>query len=224
MDPDGGKLSKRKGSTSCMGLLNEGYLPEAILNFIMLLGWAPKKNEELFSLESFVKAFDHSGFQKSNPVFNREKLDWFNGHYLRQASDEKLTEMLFEFLKGEYSKDIIAITVPLIKERIVKLSDYLPIAEFFFAAKKPDKTFFGPNKEKHLKASLEVLENIKVWGKEEIDSKLMEKVKEEGFKTGDFFMDLRVAITGVKFTPPINDSIVILGKEESIKRIKDSLE
>lgn len=223
LDPKGGKLSKRKGSTSCVGLLAEGYLPEAILNFIMLLGWAPKDNQEIFSLESFVKAFDHNGFQKSNPVFNREKLDWFNGYYIRETSDEKLTEILCQFLEEKYSKETIAKTVPLVKERIVKLTDYLPLAEFFFAAKKADPSLFGPNKEKHLKVALETLKSIQVWGKEEIDTKLIEKVKENEFKTGDFFMDLRVAITGVKFTPPINDSIVILGKEESVKRIEDSL-
>jgi len=94
MDPDGGKLSKRKGSTSVQGLLDEGYLPDALFNFVILLGWAPKNNQELFNLNSFVKDFDQSGFQKSNPVFNRDKLDWFNGQYIRKLSIEELINKL----------------------------------------------------------------------------------------------------------------------------------
>src|SRR3990170_4319926 len=97
LDPEGGKLSKRKGSTSVDGLLKEGYLAEAILNFIMLLGWAPKDNRELFSLEEFVKVFDPKGFQRANPIFNPEKLDWFNGRYIRQKKDDELAELFLDF-------------------------------------------------------------------------------------------------------------------------------
>ena len=94
LDPEGGKLSKRKGSTSCSGLLSVGYLPEAILNFIMLTGWAPKDNKEIFSLDEFVKAFNLDGFQISNPIFNKEKLDWFNGYYIRSLKDIDLKKLL----------------------------------------------------------------------------------------------------------------------------------
>jgi glutamyl-tRNA synthetase len=117
LDPEGGKLSKRKGSVSCEGMIEEGYLPEALLNFVMLLGWAPKDNREMFLLSDFVKAFDEKGFQKSNPVFNREKLNWFNGEYIRGKSDGELTQL---FVKYAIKKDgdLISKITPLLKDRI----------------------------------------------------------------------------------------------------------
>lgn len=206
MDPDGGKLSKRKGSTSVRGLLAEGYLPEALFNFVILAGWAPKNNQELFSLESFVKEFDQSGFQKSNPVFNREKLDWFNGQYIRKLS----TDVLLGKLKLEDNPKNKAI-VDLLHDRLEKLSDFKTLSKFFYEKPKVDASTCGKNYKEHLKKAIEGIEK---------DRDLMEVVKENNFKTGDFFMDLRIAITGVKFTPPINESIAILGKEETLERLK----
>jgi glutamyl-tRNA synthetase len=215
LDPEGGKLSKRKGSTSCKGLLEEGYLPEAILNFIMLTGWAPKDNRELFTLKDFVKDFDASGFQKSNPIFNREKMDWFNGSYLRQKTDNELTELLFPFAPKGAGKDLIVKIVPLIKDRIVRLSDISSFAGFFFERKKVEAGLLGESYRKHLTKALEAVEKRLP----------LDKVPgENGFKVGDFFMDLRVAITGSKFTPPINESIAVLGKEETMARLKDVLQ
>jgi glutamyl-tRNA synthetase len=220
LDPSGGKLSKRKGSTSCKGFLEEGYLPEAILNFIMLLGWAPKDNREIYSLDEFVKAFDEKGFQKSNPIFNREKLDWFNGEYIRKMDDAKLTELIFELNKKKLAKDLIARTMPLVKDRIAKLTDYADFAGFFFTEKKADEPLFGKKMKDHLIAAYEILEKIDEWKKESLDEELMKMIKVKDFKVGDFFMDLRIAIAGSKFTPPINESMIILGKETALKRIK----
>ena len=222
LDPEGGKLSKRKGSASCEGLLKDGYLPEAILNFVMLLGWAPKDDREVFSLEEFVETFDPNGFQKSNPVFNRVKLDWFNGHYLRQKSDTEITKLLLEFAPKVDEKLVGQIT-PLIKERINKLSDFESLAGFFFAEKKVDQKLFGSNYSQHLNEALSELKGVSDWSKDKIDSTLAGLIKEKGFKTGDFFMDLRIAVTGSKFTPPITDSIAILGKEETLKRLEEAL-
>lgn len=224
LDPEGGKLSKRKGTTSCEALISEGYIPEAILNFVMLLGWAPKDDRELFSLSEFVEAFDAKGFQKSNPIFNREKLDWFNGHYIRSMSDEKLIKALAEFVPEGADKGLLAQITPLIKERINKLSDVTTLAGFFFEERPPKKDMFGPQFQKHLSSALEVLSSIEKWEKPEIETRFMELIKKDEFKIGDFFMDLRVATAGSKFTPPITDSIAILGKEETLKRIKKSVE
>ena len=207
MDPEGGKLSKRKGSTSARGLLEEGYLPEAIFNFVILLGWAPKDNRELFTLEEFVKSFDPKGFQKGNPVFNREKLDWFNGEYIRKLSVDELLEKL-DLENTAKNKAI----VELIHDRIKNLSEFKIIAGFFFARPDVDRELFGENYKEHLKKALEAIEK---------DIPLDQIPKENNFKVGDFFMTLRIAITGMKFTPPINESIEILGKEETIKRINE---
>ena len=211
LDPEGGKLSKRKGSTSCEGLLAEGYLPEALFNFVILAGRAPKDNRELFTLEEFVKVFDPKGFQKANPIFNRKKLDWFNGYYIRQKTDVELGELLKPFLPEGAGQTKLTKIVPLIKDRIVKLSDFLPLAGFFFARKEVDRSLLGPNYQKHLAAAREALEK---------NISLDQVPVRNSFKVGDFFMDLRLAVTGSKYTPPINESIEILGKEETIARIK----
>lgn len=211
MDPDGGKLSKRKGSTSVRGLLSDGYLPEALLNFVILLGWAPKDNREMFSLDEFVKYFDPNGFQKGNPVFNREKLDWFNGEYIRKLSSEELIKKL-DLEDTEKNRSIVA----LIHDRIKKLSDFGELTKFFWEEPKEiDMNLFGRNYKEHLTKALEAIEK---------SIPLDTVPKDNDFKVGDFFMDLRIAITGVKFTPPINESIEILGKEESVKRIRKILE
>jgi glutamyl-tRNA synthetase len=217
LDPEGGKLSKRKGSTSVEGLLEDGYLKEAILNFVMLLGWAPKDNREIFSLEEFVKAFDIKGLQKANPVFNRDKLDWFNGQYIRKLSDTELCKK-FQFTNSNFQtmpKDKKLQITKIIKDRVQKITDVNEFAKFFWEKPEVDKNLLGENHKAHLEAALKGIDE----GRD-----LMEVVKENNFKTGDFFMDVRIAITGSRFTPPINESIEILGKEETIKRLKNVLD
>ncbi len=222
LDPEGGKLSKRKGSTSVTGLLAEGYLPEALFNFVILCGWAPKDNRELFTLSEFVEAFDQKGFQKSNPIFNRDKLDWFNGEYIRSLSDGELVKMFVRQSPNfaEASENTQLAITGLIKERIKKISDLDSFAGFFFERKEVDSSLFGENYKEHIATAINVIEGIHDWNLESLNEKLMEAVKEKEYKTGDFFMTLRVAITGAKFTPPINDSMVILGKEETLFRLK----
>ncbi len=221
LDPEGGKLSKRKGSTSCQGLLSEGYLPDAILNFIMLTGWAPKDNREIFSLNDFVSIFDPNGFQVSNPVFNREKLDWFNGYYIRNTGDEKLAELIDSLFKDKYDRNLLGRTIPLIKERISRLSDYADIAEFFFEKPKIDTSLMGKDFKKHLDSASKAILKIENWSLEEINRNFMEEISANNYKTGQYFMDLRIVITGKKQTPPINESIEILGKIESLERINE---
>ena len=222
LDPEGGKLSKRKGSTSVRGLLGEGYLPEALFNFVILCGWAPKDNKEIFSLNEFVNAFDKKGFQKANPIFNKDKLNWFNGQYIRNLSKDDLNSR-FQSISADFSaltkEKQLAIT-NLISDRIVKISDLEAIAGFFWEAPTVDKNLFGENYKEHLESAIEVFEKIDDWTLENIGTFSLELCDRKKFPRGNFFMTLRIAITGSKFTPPINDSIIILGKEETLKRLK----
>jgi len=215
LDPEGGKLSKRKGSTSVAGLLEDGYLAEALFNFVILLGWAPKDNRELFRLPEFVEGFDPLGFQTSNPIFNRDKLDWFNGHYIRSKSDEELLDLFGPFIPESADREKLKRVIPLIKDRIKKLSDFESFAGFFFKRPEVDTKLLGSNYKKHLEKVLDAIKK---------SIPLDQVPKDNNYKVGDFFMDLRIAITGSKFTPPINESIEILGKEEAIERIKKILE
>lgn len=221
LDPSGGKLSKRKGSVAVEDFLKEGYLPEAILNFVMLLGWAPKDNRELFTLKEFVDNFQAGQLQTSNPVFNRKKLDWFNGVYIRQKSDEELISLLQPFLPQKADEDTLRKVIPLIKERIIKLSDFIPFAGFFFIRPKVELELFGdlPYKE-YLSGAVEVLKKTEVWADKEIQKALGSLIEKNGWKVGDFYMSMRIALTGSRFTPPITGSAEILGKEETIRRLE----
>jgi glutamyl-tRNA synthetase len=209
----GKKLSKRRDSVFVEQFLKEGYLPEALLNFVSLLGWAPKDNRELFTLSEFVEHFDINGFQEANPRFLNDKLDWFNGHYIREKSDEELLKLIKPFVP-EGAEEELGKVIPLIKDRIKKLSDFESFAGFFFEEKEVDKKLFGKNYLAHLEKAIEAIRK---------GISLDQVPKDNDFKVGDFFMDLRIAVTGSKFTPPINESIEILGKEETIKRIEKVL-
>jgi glutamyl-tRNA synthetase len=222
----GKKLSKRRDSVFAEQFLKEGYLPEALLNFVMLLGWAPKDNRELFTLPEFVEHFEINGFQEANPRFLQDKLDWFNGEYIRKLDDTELCGK-FEILNSKFEsieKNKKLQITKLVKDRITKISDFENIAGFFWKPQVVDQKLFGENYKSHLKDAGEIIESLKTWSLENLNGSLMSNIKEKGYKTGNFFMDLRIAVTGSKFTPPINDSIIILGKEEAIKRINSALE
>lgn len=223
LDPEGGKLSKRKRNVSCEDFLANGYLPEAILNYIMLQGWAPKDNNEIFSLPEYVANFQKGNLQIANAVFNPDKLDWFNGYYIRKLSDEDLNSK-FQIVNSDFASlgftKQIEIT-KLIKDRIVKLTDLNTFAKFFWETPEVEAALFGENYKEHLSTAISVLESMDDWKLESLNEKLMEEIKRKEYKVGEFFMTLRIAITGSKFTPPINDSIVILGKEETIKRLEN---
>ena len=219
LDPEGGKLSKRKGSVTTQRFLSDGYLPEAILNFVMLLGWAPKDNREMFTLDEFVGVFDSNGFQRSNPVLNIDKLKWFSGEYVRGADDSKLTKLVFDFYDGKYPEEKISVIIPLVKERMHTLKEFETLGGFFFEEQDIDESLFEKGYEDHLKEAYSVLEGVDDWNKENIDTTLLKLIDQKEYKTGKFFMNLRVAIAGNKVTPPINESLVILGKEETLKRL-----
>lgn len=224
LDPSGGKLSKRKGSVSCEEYLAAGYLPEAILNFIMLLGWAPKDNREIFTLREFVENFQKGSLQVTNPVFNRQKLDWFNGEYIRRMDDLELQKRIYDFVGAEYDPLLIAKTIPLVKERITTLADYLKLAGFFFKRPSVEKNIFEQDAILHLEKAIKVLNQVTDWRKEAIEESLQRLIKKEGWKIGDFFMNFRIALTGSRFTPPITDSAVILGKKETLSRLNEATE
>lgn len=221
----GKKLSKRRDSVFVEQFLSQGYLPEALLNFVMLLGWAPKDNRELFTLEEFVKNFDIEGFQEANPKFLVDKLDWFNGYYIRLLSDHDLMKKFEEQNQKFKEKDEKTKTeiTKLVKDRIKKIGDFDSFAGFFFEEPNIEKVLVALIDKKRLQKARETLEDVDKWNLENLNERLMKTVKDNDFKTGDFFMDLRIAITGSKFTPPINDSMVILGKEETLKRINSVL-
>lgn len=128
-----GKLSKRTGSTSVDSFRQDGYLPEAMFNYIALLGWAPKNGEEIFNKDQIIRDFDIKNMHRSAAAWNQDKLDWMNGEYIRAMSDEELSDRLIAFLPDYDDTELIRKLTPLVKERIKKLSDFIPICDWIFS-------------------------------------------------------------------------------------------
>ncbi|MBI2405551.1 glutamate--tRNA ligase [Candidatus Microgenomates bacterium] len=219
-NPQRAKLSKRRDPVDLRFYRDEGYLPEALVNFLCLLGWSHPEEKEIFSLEEFVKVFDLSRVRKAGPIFDMTKLAWINGEYIREAKNEELKAKIWEYLDRKYPADLIEKTIPLVKERIKTLKEYEDFAGFFFEEPKLDKKLFSGDAKKHLEVALDVVDR---WD-ENLQSAFLSAIEQNKFKISDFFMSLRVAITGSKITPPIVPSIVILGKEKTVSRIKNAIE
>ena len=216
--PKGGKLSKRRDAVFCEQFLQDGYLPEALLNFVILLGWAPKDNRELFTLKEFVEVFDIHGFQKSNPLYSDSKLNWFNGQYIRKKTDQELYSLVKPYMKTPLDPKIIN----LVKDRLVKLSDFSPLTSFFTVPPVYSPDLWLDSSLSHLSISLPVLTSSD-WTKEGIEKPLADLIHNNSWKTGDFFMSLRIAVCGSRTTPPLTDTMLILGKDETIKRINSAI-
>lgn len=219
-NPDRSKISKRKNPVALSWYQEQGYLPEALVNFLCLLGWSHPEEKDIFPLEEFIKLFTFERVVTTAPIFNFEKLDWINGAYIRKKSDKELVQLIEVFVPKGASPTLINQTIPLVRERIAKLSDYPVLAGFFFKEPKVDKKLFSKEAKEQLSLALEVLEKLKTWSKKNLEQTLQELVKEKGWKTGEFFMNFRIALTGSRTTPPITDSVVILGRRETIKRLK----
>lgn len=222
---DRSKLSKRHGAKPAWDFKQDGFLPEAILNYMALLSWTPPSGEEIFSLEEMIKDFDFSAVHISNPVFDLRKLEWMNGVYIRKMSNEELTKRLQEFLVGHLAKEKIAPVVPFVKERITKLSDFIPLTDFIFEKPEYDKEVFQKLKIKNQKVVLEKIlknmENLKQpWDAKEFEMTFRKLAEDEKIKVGDLFQLIRVAVSGQLVTPPLFESIKIIGEDEVLDRVK----
>src|SRR3989338_4554442 len=221
-NPDRSKLSKRKNPIWASWYLKHGYLPEAVLNYLCLMGWSHPKQKEIFDLDEFISVFELKNIQTAGPIFDVVKLEWMNGEYIRRMNSGLLTNKLLEFYHEKYPKEAIEKTVPLIQERIKKLSDYLPLCEFFFKMPEEYQADLKPHKS-ILKKAHDTLAKITSWKAESIGQTLQNLTVKEKLRNADFFMWLRVAITGKKISPPLNESMEILGKKECLHRLSSLL-
>lgn len=241
---DKSKLSKRKNPVWVSWYLAEGYLPEAILNFLCLMGWSHPDQKEVFSLDEFIEKLDLKKFSPVGPAFDPIKLDWMNGEYIRKMSDEDLTDRLETYLheidhsaKNIPDKEILEKLVPLIKERIKKLSDFIPLTDFIFGKpeydmnvfnklKIEDKQSLGSNdlKKSALNKITEKLESLKSpWDAKEFEEAFKSLAVELQISNLDMFQLIRVAVAGQLVTPPLFESIEILGEEETKERMNDAI-
>ncbi len=228
------KLSKRHGSTGFEDLITEGYLPQAIINYIALLGWCPKDNQEIFTLDELCKAFDISGISKSPSVFDYDKLDWFNAEYIRKMSVEEFADIATPYFKealGDKDIDYVKLA-SILQQRTVKLTDIPAMIDFFNELPEYDTELFVNKKSKTnlenaptmLKAVYDKLSSLSEYNHDSIHDALIGLATELEVKNGTVMWPARIAVAGKQVTPGGAIEILeILGKEESLRRMEIGL-
>ncbi len=224
------KLSKRSGHSSFEDLTEQGYVSEAIVNFVALLGWSPEDDKEIFSLQELIEAFDYKHISKSPAVFDMVKLSWMNGEYLKKMSEEDFFKLAEPYIKEVIKKplDIKKIS-NMVKTRIEVLPQIGSHIDFFEELPEYDTEMYTHKKMKTnsenslalLKEVLPLLENTDEYTNDNLFSILQEFGKEHEYKTGFIMWPIRTALSGKQMTPAGATEIMeVLGKEESIRRIK----
>lgn len=237
LGPDRAKLSKRHGATSIIEYRDRGYLPEAMVNFLALLGWALDDKTEIFSKEELVQYFSIERISKTAAIFNKDKLDWMNGMYIRNMSIAELTEQLLPFLerdlhtevKRPISAEYVQQIAPLIQERLTTLGEAADLFDFFFVDELDHDVALllekGMTREKAttaLQTSKERLESCS-FDALSLEGVLRPLAAELGLKTGELFGLLRVAVTGRTAAPPLFQTMAVLGRERCLRRIEAAL-
>ena len=229
------KLSKRHGSTGFEDLIKEGYLPQTIVNYIALLGWCPKENRELFTLPELVENFSIDGISKSPAVFDYDKLTWFNGEYIRAMSEEEFIRNAMPYFKEVFPDKECnwQVLASILQPRVTKFTQIPEMIAFLkelpdyttnFFVNKKSKTNLE-NSAQMLKEALPVLEGIGDWTVEVLHDTLIELAQKLGVKNGTLLWPVRIAAAGMLVTPGgAMEILAILGKEESIRRLRFGLE
>lgn len=228
------KLSKRSGHSSFEDLLEQGFLTEAIVNFVALLGWSPTDNQEFFTLEELVKAFDYHNMSKSPAVFDMTKLRWMNGEYIKKMDDEKFFELAKPYLEAAIKKPLdLKKIAGMVKTRIETLCDIADQVDFFeempeysadmYIHKKMKTT--KENSLETLKEVLPILEAQDDFSNDALFEALSKYVADKGVKTGFVMWPIRTAVSGKQMTPAGATEIMeIIGKDETIRRVKAAIE
>lgn len=227
------KLSKRSGHSSYQDLIDQGFLKEAIVNFVALLGWSPASDNEIFSLEELVKEFDYHRISKSPAVFDMVKLRWMNGEYMKKMDDEVFYEMALPYLKEVITRDIdLKKIAAMVKTRIETFQDIKEHVDFFEQVPEYDTAMYVHKKMKtNQETSLQVLKEVlpKLEAQEDFSNDALFTMlsaygKEKGYKTGYVMWPIRTALSGKQMTPAgATEILEVLGKEESMKRIQDAI-
>ena len=236
---DRAKLSKRHGASSITEYREQGYLPEAMVNFLALLGWSLDDKTELLSRQELINNFSLERVSRTAAIFNHEKLYWMNGVFLRELSHEDLLQKIMPFLESglpkevnrPISKEYVSRIVPLTRERINTLAEAATYANFFFLDKlEYDASLLIGKKMtiettlKALKAAQEKLSLLESFDHDSLEGTLRPLADELGLNAGQLFSPLRVATTGRTAAPPLFETMVVLGKERCLERIRVAIE
>ena len=219
---DGAKLSKRHGSVTTDEFRAAGYLPDALVNYLALLGWSYDDKTTIMSREELVERFSLDRVSKSPAVFDYEKLSWLNGVYLRALPEEAYADALVGWLREEgydWDEELVRRAAPLVQEKIELFSQFPGFAGFFFGPVEPDAAQLDGSAEL-LAAAAEALETAEPFTAETIEAGLRELAEQQGLKPRDAFQPIRIAVTGSKVSPGLFESIELLGRDEVVRRLR----
>ena len=222
--PDGKKLSKRHGATSVQELRDKGYLPEAVINYLALLGWGYDEATTFFTIEELQERFTLERVSKAPAAFDEQKLRWMNGRYLRELSVEDLTARLEGYLGRPVPSELVAIT----QDKISTLEEFWPLAESFLEGPVDDpaarEKWLGSDEARAtLARAREPLAGLaEPWTVDEVERVLRGVSEELGIKPKQLFQPLRVALTGTTVSPGIFETVALLGRDETLARLDDA--
>jgi glutamyl-tRNA synthetase len=221
--PDGRKLSKRHGAITVEDFRDQGYLPEALVNYLALLGWSYDDHTEIMSRDELVERFTLDRVGTSAATFDYKKLEWLNGMYLRALAPDEYADRLVAFLREqgyEWDEELIRKAGPLVQEKIATLGEFPAFAGFLFARVEPDPEEVGDGP--MLPAAVERLAEVEPFEAEQIESALRELAEQNGLKPREAFQPIRLALTGSSVSPGLFESLELLGKDESLARLAGS--
>lgn len=221
-NPDKSKLSKRKNPVWVSDYKKKGFLPEAIRNYLSSLAWSYPDGRDVFTTEEMITAFDLKHIKTTAPIFDVEKLRWMNGEYIRMREDSVLADEIYAHAIAYLSETIGAVTkpmiqnvLPLVKERMKTLDEFWSLAGFFYTA--PDT--YEKERDADTIALLKDALSSATWTHDSMEQAIRAQAEKSGKKARDVFMQLRIAVTGKTVGPPLLESLEILGKDETMKRL-----
>jgi glutamyl-tRNA synthetase len=227
LGPDRAKLSKRHGAVAVEWFREHGYLPEAMVNYLSLLGWSPGHNEEILPRDELVARFDLDGVSHHPAVFDPEKLTWMNGHYLRSLSDEELAARMVPFLADAgLSADLetVRAAAPFVKERLRTLTEAPAMLRFAFVdTVTPDEKAekeIGKAETGYLARVADLVESVQPWSVEAIERSLTELQESTGLSKSKAWAPIRAAVTGTTIAPPLFQSIWLIERERAVARLR----
>ena len=222
--PDGKKLSKRRGAASVQELREAGYLPEAVRNYIALLGWGYDESTTFFSTDELIEHFTLERVSKSPAVFDEQKLRWMNGRYLRELTVEDLQQRLERLHDRPIPRDAVAIA----QEKMQTLADFWPLAGFLVEPQPTDQKAWdkvmGDGAAERLARAREAIAEAEPFDPETLEGRLKPLVEELGVKAREVYQPIRVAIAGSTISPGIFESVAVLGRDETLARIDSAIE
>lgn len=233
LDDERARMSKRAGAVAVSDYRKDGFLPQAIVNYLMLLGWSPGNNQEVVSFESALKKFSIKKINKTGAVFSLEKLRWINSQYLKQMDSQQLVELLIPLLKekgyirGEFDRQWLKIIVDLFKGRMTTLLDFLDWTDFLFAdqvvfVEEARKEHLALDRSKEFDLLSNRLAKLENFDTASAEKAFREVVAELGIQSSDLVHPVRVALTGKAVGPGLFETMAVLGKEKTIQRLRNA--